>query len=92
MANCYKDIWAKRSKTLDPLTSMTGKPNGHPYIWTKECQKAFDDMKGIIIRDALIVHTKQGQPVDIHTDASEYQIGGVVSQNNKSIVYFSRKI
>ena len=85
-------MWAERSKTLAPLTSMIGKPKEHPYIWTKECQKAFDDMKGIIIRDALIVHTKQGQPVDIHTDASEYQIGGVVSQNNKSIVYFSRKI
>ena len=88
----YKYMWAERSKTLAPLTSMIGKPKEHPYIWTKECQKAFDDMKGIIIRDALIVHTKQGQPVDIHTDASEYQIGGVVSQNNKSIVYFSRKI
>ena len=91
MVNFYKDMWAKRSKTLGPLTSMTGKPKRHPYIWTEECQKAFDNMKAIMIQDALIVYPKYRDPFDIHTDASDYQIGGVVSQNNKPIAYFSRK-
>ena len=48
-------------------------------------------MKAIMIQDALIVYPKYGEPFDIHTDASDYQIGGVVSQNNKPIAYFSRK-
>ena len=48
-------------------------------------------MKVIIIQDALIVYPKHGEPFDIHTDASDYQIGGVVSQNNKPIAYFLRK-
>ena len=44
-----------------------------------------------MIQDALIVYPKYGEPFDIHTDASDYQIGGVVSQNGKPIAYFSRK-
>ena len=65
-------MWEKISKTLGPLTSMTGKPKGHPYIWTEECQKVFDDMKSIMIQDALILYPKYGEPFDIHTDASDY--------------------
>ena len=49
-------------------------------------------MKTIMIQDALIVYPKYGEPFDIHTDASDCQIGGVVSQNNKPIVCFSRKL
>ena len=62
MVNFYKDMRAKRSKTLGPLTSMTGKLKEHPYIWTEEYQKDFDDMKTIMIQDTLIVYPKYGEP------------------------------
>ena len=48
-------------------------------------------MKAITIKDALITYPKLWEAFDIHTDASDYQISGVVSQNSKSIAYFSRK-
>ena len=70
---------------------MTGKPKYHPYIWAKECQIVFDDMKAIMIKDALIPYPKLGEAFDIHTDASDYQISEVVSQNSKPIAYYSRK-
>ena len=41
---------------------MTGKLKGHPYIWTEEYQKDFDDMKTIMIQDTLIVYPKYGEP------------------------------
>ena len=44
-----------------------------------------------MVQDALIVYPKYGEPFDIHTDTSNCQIGGVVSQNNKPIAYFPRK-
>ena len=80
MVNLYKELWPKSSITLSPLTAMTGKPKEHPFIWTKECQDAFDGMKAIMIQDSLIACPKYGEPFDVHTDASDYQIGGVVSQ------------
>ena len=72
MINFYKDVWPKRSKTLSPLTAMTGKPKGHPFIWTKECQESFDGMKAIMIQDALIAYPKYGGHFDVHTDDSDY--------------------
>ena len=32
------------------------------------------------------------KPFDIHTDASDYQLGAVISQNKKPIAFFSRKL
>ena len=80
----------KKIENLGSTYLYDWKPKGHPYIWTEKCQKAFDDMKSIMIQDALIVYPKYGEPFDIHTDASDYQIG-VVSKKNKQIAYFSRK-
>ena len=91
IVNFNKDLWPKRSIMLSPLTAMTKKPKGHPFIWTKECQDAFDGMKDIMIQDALIVYPKCGEPFDVHIDASDYQIGGVVSQYGKPVGYFPRK-
>ena len=91
MVNFYKDLWPKRSITLSPLTAMIGKPKGHPFIWTKECQDAVDGMKVIMIQDALIAYPKYGEPFDVHTDVSDYQIRGVVSQYSKPVAYFPCK-
>ena len=32
------------------------------------------------------------QPFHIHTDASDYQLGSVISQNNKPIAFYTRKL
>ena len=48
-------------------------------------------MKDIMIQDALIVYPKCGEPFDVHIDASDYQIGGLVSQYGKPVGYFPRK-
>lgn len=51
---------------------MTGKPNGQPYILTKEYQTDFDDIKVITIQDALIAYPKYGEPFNVHTDVINY--------------------
>ena len=40
----------------------------------------------------LLSYLDFNQPFDIHTDASDLQLGAVISQNKKPIMFYSRKL
>jgi len=88
--NYYRDMWKRRSDTLTPLTQMTSKQAN--WNWTEEHQKAFKHMKKSISRETLLVYPDFNKPFEIHTDASKVQLGAVISQNNKPIAFYSRKL
>ena len=89
MVNYYRDMWPHRTHVLAPLTELTGKCS---FIWTTECQQAFDQMKTLVSSDALLMFPDHTQPFDIKTDASEYQLGSVIKQNGHPIAYYSCKL
>ena len=90
IVNYYRDIWAKRSHILHPLTALTS--NKVKFKCTELEQKAFEDIKRAVSQDTLLVYPDFNQRFDIHTDASDYQLGSVISQNVKKIAFYSRKI
>ncbi len=49
-------------------------------------------MKNIIAKETLLAYPDFNKPFDIHTDASHTQLGAVVSQDNKPIAFYSRKL
>merc|ERR1711994_1048911 len=49
-------------------------------------------MKQIISQEVLLAYPDFNKTFDIHTDASDLQIGSVISQNNQPIAFFSRKL
>ena len=59
--------------------------------WTAECQSAFEEIKALMAQDTLLAYPKYGKPFDVYMDTSNLQIGGVVSQEEKHIAFFSRK-
>ena len=63
-----------------------------PYKWTDELQKEFETIKRVLGREVLLAYPDFNAPFHIHTDASNYQIGAVISQNNKPIAFYSRKM
>jgi len=63
-----------------------------PWKWTEVEQNAFDTMKRIISRETLLVYPDFSQPFVLHTDASHKQLGAVISQNDKPIAFYSRKL
>ena len=48
--------------------------------------------KRIIARETMLAYPDYSKPFVIHTDASHYQLGAVISQDNKPIAFYSRKL
>ena len=90
IVNYYRDMWIRRSDVLAPLSRLTSKTTA--WHWTDVEQKAFDTMKRIISRETLLAYPNFNKPFIIHTDASHYQLGAVISQDNKPIAFYSRKL
>ena len=88
--NYYRDMWIRRSHILAPLARLTSKDVR--WKWTDVEQKAFDTMKRVIARDVLLAYPDFSKKFVIHTDASHFQLGAVISQEGKPIAFYSRKL
>eukprot|EP00804_Cyclotella_cryptica_P006302 CCRYP_010141-RA/>CCRYP_010141-RA protein AED:0.41 eAED:0.30 QI:0/-1/0/1/-1/0/1/0/449 len=103
MVQYYRDLWAPRSKMPAPLTSLVGecghtkqskllKVKKKPWKWTEEHQKAFDGIKATIAKDVSLAYPDYSKGFEIYTDGSKRQLGAVITQNNRPIAFFSRKL
>jgi hypothetical protein len=100
MVQYYRDLWARGSKMLAPLTSLVGecgqtkttKANGTkkvPWHWDAVHQRAFDHIKATIAKDVVLAYPPDYSKVfNIYTDASSKQLGAVITQDNRPIVFF----
>jgi hypothetical protein len=99
----YRDLWSKRIDMLAPLTSLVGEC-GHtkviiasrtkkvPCYWDEVHQKAFNDIKAIIARDGDLAYLDYYKEFEIYTDISSRQMGTVITQQNRPIALFIRKL
>jgi hypothetical protein len=49
-------------------------------------------MKSLVAKDVLLCFPDGDKPLNVYTDASDYQLGAVIKQEGKPIAYFSRKL
>ena len=103
MVQYYRDMWAKRSEMLAPLSDLVGecgetkttrknKVKKKPWQWDLIHQEAFDNVKKTIAKEVVLAYPDFTKPFDIYTDASTKQLGAVITQNNRPIAFFSRKL
>jgi hypothetical protein len=103
MVQYYRDMWTKRSEMLDPLTDLVGecgqtkvtKAKGTkkgPWHWDEKHQKAFDLVKATIVQDVVLAYPDYSVPFEIYADASKTQLGSVITQKNRPLAFFSRKL
>ena len=55
-------------------------------------QKAFDKIKTVIAEDVMLAYPDYNQTFHVHTDASKFQMQGVVSQKRTPVAFFSKKL
>ena len=86
----YNDMWPRQAHPLAPLTKWTS--INRKFKWTKVEQYAFEKIKRIVAHNTLLTYPCFNEKFKIHTDASVFQLGAVISQKVKSIALYSRKI
>ena len=84
------------SKLAAPLTNLTRKGQGIQK-WDKSCEEAFESLKKAITSAPILVAPNWKKPFRGHIDASEFAVGGTLTQldevgNDRAIAFFSRKL
>lgn len=91
----YRQLIPRYAELSLPLSELTKKD--HPFVWTPECQQSFEELKQALSREPLLTHPNPSKPYNLHTDASDYAIGAVLSQvddygQEKVVSYLSHKL
>ncbi|KAI5667635.1 hypothetical protein M9H77_17488 [Catharanthus roseus] len=90
LVNYYRRFIKSYSARAAPLTDLLKK--NRPWAWSEDCQRAFEDLKKAICKDPVLSLPDYSKPFEVHTDASDFAIGGVLMQEGHPIAYESRKL
>lgn len=67
-----------------------------PFLWSTDCDQAFQQLKTAFVTTPVLIKFDPDQQIVIKSDASDFVMGGVMSQYDKSgilhlVAYFSKK-
>jgi hypothetical protein len=63
-----------------------------PWHWDEVHQRAFNHIKVIIAREVVLAYPDYSKVFEIYTNALSKQLGAVITQENRPIAFFSRKL
>ena len=78
LCSYYRRFIKDFATVVKPLHKLTGKDS--KFVWTKECQESFDTLKERLTKSPILAYPDFKQPFILDTDASEYDIGAVLSK------------
>ncbi|KAA3452502.1 polyprotein [Gossypium australe] len=80
LANYYQRFIEGYSKITAPLTNLLKKG------------KAFTQVKQVMTRKLILTLSDYSKPYEVHMNASEYAIGGVLMQDEHPVAFESQKL
>ena len=90
LVNYYRDMWRRRSHVLAPLTELCSETK--KFVWGEPQKEAFREAKKMLSKQAILAFPDFTKPFVIYTDASKYQLGGVITQDGRPLAFYSRKL
>ena len=90
----YRRFVPDYSTVAQPLVCLLGKDC--KFKWSDTCQDAFKALRALLIKAPVLAFPKEDLPYIVDTDASDYGIGGVLSQciegTEHVIAYYSKSL
>ena len=89
----YRRFWVNLSSLINPLTNLLGKK----FIWSKECNEAFERVKRLLMTSPVLISANYEKQFSLYVDASDVGIGAVLTQLcsddvDHPISFYSKKL
>ena len=81
LANYYRSHIPGFAKIATPLTDLLAKDQ--PFIWGAPQQKAYEDLKGLLLKGTACAFPDFKEDFFLKTDASETTVGAVLAQKDE---------
>nr|GEU50084.1 hypothetical protein [Tanacetum cinerariifolium] len=89
LASFYRRFIQNFSSLIVPLTECM---KGGRFTWTSEAATAFDILKAKVTEGSVLALPNFDEVFQVECDASKVGIGGVLSQDQRPIAFFSEKL
>nr|CAN63369.1 hypothetical protein VITISV_016446 [Vitis vinifera] len=90
LVNHYRRFIKGYSARAASLTDLLKKNKA--WEWDERCQQVFEDLKKAVIEEPVLALPDHTKVFEIHTDASDFAIGGILMKERHPIVFESRKL
>lgn len=90
LANYYRKFIKECSKWVSVLTDLLKKDQ--KWECTEACQQAFEKLKQAVASESVLKLPDFSLPPEVHTDASDRDISGVLIKDGHPVAFESRKL
>jgi hypothetical protein len=91
LASYYRKFIKNFAKIATLLTNLLKKSSG-TYGWEEACNEAFETLKGILVKAPVLKLPDFDKDFEIHSDASDFAIGGVLVQDGRPVAFGRKKL
>ncbi len=95
LTSWYSKFIPNYATVVEPLRVLLR--GSTPFVWSSEAQESFETVKGLIVNSAALALFNPELPTIVTTDASDYGMGGVLTQihadnSERTVAFASRTL
>jgi len=91
LASYYRKFIKNFAEIVAPLTNLL-KKSAQTYEWEGACDEAFETLKDILVKAPVLKLPNFDKDFEIHSDASDFAIRGVLVQERRPMAFESKKL